>query len=109
MISQDTLKRARGCELQSSIPSKGKRPRRKAEHPFSAATQGTQIPMAGRIESGEGDFVFRETVHRAVPWEVEARAAFDSDWARGVQARDGSGDDLVAEVERFLRNQRDER
>jgi len=38
MISQDTLKRARGCELQSSIPSKGKRQRRKEEHSYSAAT-----------------------------------------------------------------------
>jgi WD40 repeat protein len=29
-----------------------------------------QIPMAGRVETGEGDFIFRQTVDAIVPWEL---------------------------------------
>jgi WD40 repeat protein/uncharacterized caspase-like protein/tetratricopeptide (TPR) repeat protein len=32
-----------------------------------------QIPMAGRIDPGEGDFLFHQTVNREAPWERAAR------------------------------------
>jgi len=34
-----------------------------------------QIPMAGRIEAGEGDFVFHQSIDREVPWERAERDA----------------------------------
>lgn len=33
----------------------------------------SQIPIAGRIEAGEGEFIFRQTINREVPWEKAAR------------------------------------
>ena len=45
-------------------------------------TLSDQIPMAGRLEPGEGDFVFQQTRDVEVPWERAEREARESESRR---------------------------
>jgi WD40 repeat protein/uncharacterized caspase-like protein len=48
---------------------------RVAEEILRRNTLSDQIPMAGRLEAGEGDFVFQQTRDVEVPWERAERDA----------------------------------
>jgi WD40 repeat protein/tetratricopeptide (TPR) repeat protein len=55
-----------------------------------------QNPMAGRVEAGEGDFVFRQSVDTDVPWEIDLRMYTSLAISRGDQALQQKGDTFSA-------------